>query len=235
MKNYLIPIILSLFAILAVAPSVEAQEGTYYTIRDLELWTSAKLKYKMNKKWSLGLEQQFRFKDNASVMDQYFTEMELKRDLGKHFSVSIGGRFIRNNDTQGKIQGYENHFRWYSNLAYQHDIKRFSLNYRLGYQAANELRVEDDTKRTVRLKVESTYNIKKWNFDPTLSVEIFNRLTASEGFYKMRFTLGTDYKIKNFGEIGIYYRMERELQGLYPKTTNIAGFTYQYTLKNKKK
>jgi len=220
---------------MATAPGAQAQEGTYYTVRDLELWTSAKFKYKMNKNWSLGVEQQFRFKDDASVVDKYFTEMDLKRDLGKHFSIGLGGRFIRNNDTQGKIQGFENHYRWNTDLGFTHDIHRFSMNYRLRYQAANEFRVEDDSKKTMRFKIESTYNIKKWSLDPTVSVEIFNQLTNSEGFNKLRFTIGTEYKMKSFGEIGVFYRMEKELQGIYPKTTNIAGFTYQYTFKNKKK
>ncbi|MBU2018912.1 MAG: DUF2490 domain-containing protein [Bacteroidetes bacterium] len=228
-------LVLQLIICLSFIEITAAQEGTYYTIRDLEVWSSAKFKYKMNKKWSIGLEEQLRLKDNASVVDQYFTELELKRDLGNHFSLAAGGRFIRDNDTRGNIQGFENHFRWYTDLAFDHKIERFSLQYRLRYQASNELKVEDISKKTLRFKVESEYNIKHWAFDPKLGVEIFNGLTDLEGFNKVRFNLGTEYKTKKFGEFGAFYRMEIELKGLYPKTTNIAGFSYQYTLKNKKK
>lgn len=233
MKKYIINAFALAFMGLMLIPDASAQDGEYYTVRDFEVWTAASLKYKINKKWSAGLEQQFRFKDDASTIDQYFTEAELKRKLGKHFSAALGGRYIRKNDTEGKIQGYENRFRWNVDLAYKHDIDRLSLKYRVRYQSRNEISVEDENKTTFRLKVASEYNIKKWAFDPKFSAELFNGLSDNEGFNRLRMTLGTEYKTKNLGEIGAFYRIERELTGIYPKTTNIAGFTYQYTLKRK--
>lgn len=47
--------------------------------------------------------------------------------------------------------------------------------------------------------------------------------------------IGTKYKTKSFGNIGAFYRIERELNVNYPKTTFILGVKYTYTLKNKKK
>ncbi len=218
---------------LAMIGTASAQDGEYYTVRDFEVWSAAKLKYKMNKDWSMGLEQQFRFKDNASTIDQYFTEFELKKGFGQHFSAAYGARFIRNNDTEGGKQGYENFFRWNADLGFKHDINRLTLKYRIRYQAKNELSIEDEKDRTIRFMAEVKYNIKNWKLDPQFSSEIFNNFSNDEGFNKLRFTLETDYKIKNIGELGVFYRMEHELIGLYPKTTHIAGFTYQYTLKSK--
>jgi hypothetical protein len=60
-------------------------------------------------------------------------------------------------------------------------------------------------------------------------------LNNSEGFYRMRFTVGTTYKFKKAGDLGAFYRIEKELQGDYRKTTNIIGVQYQYTLKRKNK
>lgn len=231
----LIRIFLIVFTALAIVPQAKAQDGNYYTVRDFEVWSAAKFKYKINKDWSIGLEQQLRLKDDASTIDQYFSELELKRNLGKHFTAAFAGRYIRNNDTKGGKQGYENHFRWNTDLAYDHDINRFNLKYRLRYQARNEMAVEDISQKTIRFKFESEYNIKKWQLDPVFSAEIFNGLTGNEGFNKIRFTLGTEYKTKKMGEISTFYRMEKELIGVYPKTTNILGIGYQYTLKNKKK
>lgn len=229
-KKWLTAIIL-----LATVGTANAQDGEYHTVRDFEVWTAAKLKYKMNKDWSVGLEQQFRFKDDASTIDQYFTEFEIKKGFGDHFSAAYGARFIRNNDTEGKIQGFENFFRWNADLAYNHDIDRLSLKYRVRFQAKNELGVEDERNTAIRLKVGSEYNFKKWAFDPKFDAEIFNGISNSEGFNKLRLTLGTEYKTQKMGEIGAFYRMELDLIGAYKKTTNIAGFSYQYTLKNKKK
>ena len=225
--------LLTLILIGTIAPAM-AQSGTSYTVRDFEVWTGAQLKYKLSDNWQVGLEQQQRLKDDASTVDAYFTELTLKRKLGDNFSVGFGSRYVRNNDTEGKIQGYENRFRWNADLGYKHSINDLSLKYRLRYQSRNEIGIEDEPKTVFRLKAGADYNINNWKFDPKIAAELFNGISTSEGFYKARFTLGTDYKTKKIGEFGVYYRMERELTGLYPKTTNIAGFSYAYTLKKKK-
>jgi hypothetical protein len=212
-----------------------AQDGNYFLVRDLEVWSAAKLKYKINKNWAIGLDQQFRFNDNASTIDNYFTELDIKRKLGKHFSTAMGARYIKNNDTQGSIQGYETFFRWNSDVAFKHKVKRFLLQYRVRYQAKNELVVEDESNKTFRFQFESEYNIKKSGITPQFSTEIFNDYGDHQGFNKIRFTLGTTYKLKTIGKITAFFRMEKELLTAYPVTTNIIGIAYQYTFKHKKK
>ena len=226
-------------AYVLAAPVASAQNGTYHTVRDLESWTSAKLKYKFSKKLDFGIEEQLRLKDDARTVDQYFTEITADYDITKHIGIGLGGRYIKQNDNVGKIQGYESHFRWNVDLAYKHKVERFALKYRIRYQNKDELQISeaqgDTAKRTVRLKVSADYNIKNWKLDPEVAAEVFNRLNNSEGLYRMRFTVGTTYKFKKAGELGAFYRIEKELQGDYPKTTNIIGVQYQYTLKRKKK
>ena len=56
------------------------------------------------------------------------------------------------------------------------------------------------------------------------------------GFDKLRLTVGTSYGLKKYGDISLFYRMERELMPTYvdyPKTTNIIGLNYTYTFKIK--
>lgn len=235
MNKELKHIIFLALTILFVLPNAQAQDGNYYTVRDLEVWSAAKLKYKINKDWAIGLEQQFRFNDNASTIDNYFTELGIKRDFGKHFSANFGARYIKNNDTEGKIQGYENFFRWNADFAYQHKIERFSLQYRLRYQAKNELAIEDESKKTFRFQFATEYNIKKSAFSPEFAAEIFNDFGDNKGFNNVRFTLGTTYNLKKIGKINAFFRIEKELVTAYPVTTNIIGLAYQYTIKYKKK
>lgn len=212
-----------------------AQDGEYHTIRDFETWTSATLNYKVNKKLKLSLNEQLRLKDNSSTIDAYFTQFTVKYDLIKGFNLGLGARYIRKNDDQGKVQGYENHFRWQTDLTYKHKLNRFTLKYRARYQNKDELGITTDSVKTnFRLKMSSTYNIKDWKLDPTLSGELFNGLSSNEGFNKFRLTLGTKYSTKNAGEFGLFYRMEKELIGENPKTTNIMGLKYAYTIKRKK-
>ena len=85
-----------------------AQDGTYHTIRDLEAWTAAEVSYKPSKKIKLSLQQQLRLKDDASNVDQYFTQFDLRYKLAKGLYLTPAVRFIRENDDEGKIHTSKN-------------------------------------------------------------------------------------------------------------------------------
>ncbi len=107
------------------------------------------------------------------------------------------------------------------------------------YQNKSELNIGDsnidDPKSTFRIKAEAAYNFKNWKFDPKFSTEIFRSLESGGTFDKIRFTLGTSYSLKKAGDIGLFYRIENELNTTLPKTTYIAGLKYTYTFKAYKK
>lgn len=205
---------------------------------DMETWTSVRLRYKASKKWSFELQEQFRLKENSSVTDQYFTQLTSKYKLTKKLALGLGLRYIKRNDNQGKIQGFEDHFRYHFDLSFKHSLDRFAFNHRLRYQNKNELGVSEEegdfAKKNIRLKTAVTYNVRKWKLDPKLSAEIFNKSHegGTNGFSKYRVTFGTSYDLKKAGEISLYYRMEKELNTSLPKKVDILGFNYTYTLNN---
>lgn len=209
-------------------------------VKDLESWTSIGLKYELNKKWSFKLEEQLRLDENISEISEYFTQLHAEYSISKNFDIGGALRYIRENDNKGNVQGYENHFRFHLDASYKHKLNDFSIKYRLRYQNKNELGVSTDdgdyAKQNMRFKTSVGYDIKKWKLDPEFSAEIFNHFEEGEdnSFSKYRLTLGTDYKIKNFGKITLFYRIEKELNVDIPEITNIIGLKYTYTLKNKK-
>lgn len=216
---------------------VFSQEDT----SDLASWNTIRIEYKLNKKWSFGLEEQLRLKNNISQIDEYFTELSASYKLFSNFKLGLGLRYIRENDTEGNIQGYENHFRFNIDATYKHKIDRIALSYRLRYQNKNELGFSYDegdyANQNLRLKTAIKYNIDNWPLDPKFSAEIFNRFQEDgekNGFTKYRLTLGTDYKIKNFGKLGLFYRYQKEINIDIPETLHIIGLKYTYTFKNKK-
>lgn len=206
--------------------------------RDLEAWSSIGIVYKANKKWSFELEEQLRLKENVSIIDGYFTEVTTTYQPNKKIGLSLGARYIKNNDTQGNIQGYENHFRFHMDAFYKHKLKDFSLKYRLRYQNKNELGVStadgDYPKQNIRFKTSFGYNIKNWKLDPEFSTEIFHLFEKNNtnGFNKYRINLGTSYKVKKIGKFGLYYQLEKEIMGNSPMSTDIIRFKYVYTFKN---
>ncbi|SFS38752.1 DUF2490 domain-containing protein [Lutibacter maritimus] len=212
---------------------------TYSQNSDLGNWTAIELEYKFNKKLSFGLEEQLRLKENISQIDEYFTEISTEYDLTKNFSIGAGARFIKENDNEGKIQGNENHFRFQLDAAYKHKIDQFSLKYRFRYQNKNELGISasegDYANQHIRLKTSIGYNIKKWKLDPEFSAELFNHFKKNEenGFDKFRLSIGTDYDLKKYGKINLYYQFEKELNTSNPSILNVIGLKYKYTFKNK--
>ena len=216
-----------------------SQQGEWIEVRDMETWSSVGFELDLNKKWSFSLEEQLRLKSNSTEVDSYFTEFGLFYKGFEHFEFGGNLRYQSINDNKGKIQGYETHFRYNLDVAYSHKIDRFKLKYRIRYQNRNEVGVDelagDYPISKWRLKAAVSYNIKKWKLDPTFSAELFRRSqeTTETEFDRVRMTLGTKYDLKKFGEIKGFYRIEKELNTTYPKTTHIWGLAYVYTLKIK--
>ncbi len=210
--------------------------------KDFEGWVSAEFDYKINKKWNLVLEEQIRFKNNASEIDRYFTQLEGAYEFAKKWTVGLGFRYIRINDNEGATQGYEDYTRIQLDLSNSFKIKklkRFSFKNRLRYQRRNQLGVGDAPdiypSSDFRLKSTIGYNIKNWKLDPKISGELFyhTETGAFNGFTKYRLAIGTDYKIKKRHRIALQYMIERETKVWDADLFNIVRLRYTYQFKKK--
>ena len=206
---------------------------------DLSLWSSIGINYSPTKKLDFELEQQLRLKENISETDKYFTQLSAEYEVFKNLKLGGGVRYIKENDNEGAVQGYENHFRFHLDASYKQSLNNFDIKYRVRYQNENELGVSNEegdyANQHIRFKTSIGYNIKKWKLDPEISAEIFNHFEKGDenGYDKYRLSIGTDYKFKKLGKIGIFYMFEKELNESIPETTNIIGLNYSYTIKNK--
>lgn len=230
----------------AVGSVAFAQDST--VVQDFELWTGVQLqKSFLDKKLDLGLTQEFRFHDNATSINNFFTEVELGYELFKNFRLDAGYRFIRNN----RSSGYRSEGRVFFDVNYKHKLDRLKLAYRFRYQNQSALGdvTDDDVYNKFRLRLRADYNIPNWKFDPYIKVEGFftqttnsinyiESITETErvaGFEKIRFTLGTSYDITKKIGVGAFYRYEREL-GSYPLYYNtprnyfIVGLNVKFEL-----
>jgi hypothetical protein len=202
-------------------------------LNDFNTWTVVQVKYERIKKWDFYLEGQLRLKENSSTIDTYFGEVGFEYKLPRNFDIGAGFRYIRDNDNQGNIQGYENHFRFNFDLSYKHDINRLRLKYRLRYQNRNELGRDDIANQRIRIKTTTVYNFRKWKLDPELSAEIFSRVEKNgdnNGFDKFRIGLGTSYNLKKIGKFSLFYFYENEFNVTNPELLNIIRFKYSYSI-----
>lgn len=201
---------------------------------DLEGWTSAELKFKVNKQWMFSVEEQLRMQNDVSEVDKHFTQLGFRYKTPRDLSFSGGYRWIRQNDTQGKIQGYESERRYQLAASYGHKLGRFSLGYRVQYQNKEEVGSEDpdNAVRHFRFRTRVRYNVRDWSLDPVFAAELYRSVgddTESE-FDKIRLTLGTDWGTWDGGEMGVFYRLEKELGVDSPQTTHILGLKFAHTL-----
>lgn len=222
MKNLLLLVLLAFSSIAYSQDSV--------LVRDFETWSGVSLKKSfLEKKLDFQLTQEFRLNSNSTHIDNYFTELTGEYEIFKGFEAGLGYRFIRNN----KKDGYVNEQRLNADLSYKHKLERLELGYRFRYQNRNEIGVSrdegDDPISKYRFRLKVGYNIKNWKLDPYLSSEVFYATEVSRvnyvpsiteeeniaGFQKLRFTLGTSYKLNDNFKLNGFYRFEREFK-TYP-------------------
>ena len=219
---------------LFLVQAIMAQEESNVLSKDFESWTSATFNYSLNTYWKVDLNQQLRLKENSSQVDVYFTQLGIRYKLNNNLFIAGGLRYIRENDNKGKIQGYENHFRWNGDLMYKLSIQGFSMKNRLRYQSKTELNVSDAIDRSAfRIKTGLSYNIKKTKFAPWLSSELFHDPNLENEINKIRYTIGISYFMKNIGKLSTFYRFEDKLSKISPKQTHIIGLKYEYSTKKR--
>lgn len=228
MRNYMpIKKLFAFSLFLLMSSAMFAQDSVL--VRDLETWSGVTLKKSfLDKKLDFALTQEFRFSDNSTYLNNYFTELTAGYEIFKGFEVGLGYRFIRNHRGDN---GYRNENRFNTDISYKHKIDRFTLDYRLRYQYRSILKAEDDEDpiQKYRFRLKLKYNIKNWKLDPYISSEVFyakevdrvnyvptiTEVNNISGFQKMRFTIGTDFKINKTFEVGGFYRIERDFK-TYP-------------------
>ncbi len=108
--------------------------------------------------------------------------------------------------------------RWYYNTfhemfpglpEYYLDEERFNddgtLNEDYSYMTDTKNPKSDHKLRT-RLAV--SYDIKSCPFEPFVEVEVYNKLDEDFAYDKVRYTVGTDYKINKKNKLKVYYRYQ---------------------------
>jgi len=195
-------------------------------VRDIEAWTGASFQKQLGNKVELALEQEFRIEHNISQLYEVFSGIEGKYALNDQWRFSLGYRFIRNKTNSGD---YESRYRINTDLAYRKQLNRLRISWRVRWQSRHD---KDETLNTnnIRNRIALKYNIRRFKYTPYFSGEIFYGYKKNSGsdFNKFRLTFGTERNLSNKSEIRGFYRIEKELNEIYPKTTYIIGLRYNF-------
>ena len=183
--------------------------------QDFQLWSKVGASYDLNKDFSLYLDQGFRARENASLLDVTFSNLSLKYDLIKKWSVAIGYRYITDFDLS---QNTSTSHRIYTDINYRKKKKRWLMKNRLRYQYQEE-------NFTLRDKVSLSYNIRKTPLEPFTAFELFFK---DSEFKKWRYTLGASYPFLKEFDIDAYYRIQQSFNTNNPKQLHILGLGIEY-------
>ena len=183
--------------------------------QDFQQWSKIGISYDLNKDLSVSLDQGLRFRENASLPDVTFSNLSLKYDLIKKWSVAIGYRYITDFDLSQNT--YTIH-RIYTDVNYRKKKKRWLMKNRLRHQFQEE-------NFTLRDKVSLSYNIRKTPLEPFTAFELFFK---DSEFKKWRFTLGASYPFLKEFDIDVYYRLQQSFNTNNPKQLHILGLGMEY-------
>lgn len=202
---------------------------------DFNTWTALDINYKISDKFKIQLEEQIRFYDKSTKLDEYFTQFSAFYKHSKQFKFSVGARYIANEDDLGKVTGTEQHYRIHYDASHQFKIGRYTFKNRIRYQRRNELGVTelqgDYINKYLRLKTYVKYNVKDCKLDPQFMVELFRHYQTGSlnGLTKRRFAVATNYKINKHNDVKISYVIERETKIWNPQTIHLLMVKYSYS------
>lgn len=129
-------------------------------------------------------------------------------------------------------------------LQYQHthDALTQEDKYRYNFAASDDpeaippLEVNSDAElkegkheTTLRSRLTAKWDIKKCKFTPFASVELFSRTDEWRGHDKLRYRLGTDYKIDKENKISVYYLFQDNHSSSSP-AGHAIGVGYSFEL-----
>lgn len=195
-----------------------------------KFWSSASYKYQARERVSFSFSQLYRLKEDFNAVDSYITELSSDYEVSKNLNFEIELRYYSKNDNKGKIQGFENLWRYRLALEKEIKLKPIKVIIRLAFQKRTSLDKQNDFKEYLRVRSAFEYSIKNWDWDPYFSVEIIEK-TSGDDLQKIRYGIGSSNKVKGSKwTVRYFYQIERFI----PKRKyHIFMLKYRYKQKAK--
>lgn len=150
----------------------------------------------------------------------------------KRLKINIGANYLLYND----LGTAEHRGRIIGALSYTEKIKNFKLSYRVRVQSTfyDELRGEHEfnPKTYLRNRLQLAYGFKQKSMEIYASTEFFLRLYQKGNYFvdNFRTIVGWNYKLNKGSHIGIFFRVDNEIQVKNPE--NMYYFGLRYGFKN---
>lgn len=242
-KNLLLPL-----ALLAVSVAASAQS-------DFGIWYGAGAEKKLGKKWTAGIEGEFRTRNNMRTADRWDVGVDVEYKIIKDLKASAGYDFLYDNNVE-KISrhadgGYNNwrpsywgtRHRVHVDLTGSIDVGRVKLSLRERWQYTyrpsksttrydfdnsewEETEVRGKGSNVLRSRLQVSWDIPHSKVSPYANAEMFNSWSLT----KTRYTVGMDWKVFKHHVVGLYYRYQdvRDNDEENEPDSHIIGVNYKF-------
>jgi long-subunit fatty acid transport protein len=210
---------------------------------DFGMWYELGAEKKLSQKWSMGLEGEFRTRNNTKTADRWSAGINAEYKITKGLKAAAGYMFLYDNNAEeltwknslpnkwtpsywgsrhrlflqlsGSIKTGNLSFslreRW--QYTYRPEAQDKKYNFKWNEDANDNAYISGYTmesvkgkgKNVLRSRLQVDYDIPRCKFEPFANVEMFN---DNGGIAKMRYQLGTDYKIKKRHVLSLTYRYQ---------------------------
>ena len=202
------------------------------TTRDIGIWASVGVDYKLNKKWKMSFIQEIRSFDTAIRLQKIITEFGLDYRINKQFKLGAGLRYGYNRKRD---------FEFTNDIRYNIDFKfrskltnRLKLNYRFRFQH-NYINLfttysDIEQKSKARNRIKFQYSLRTHTL--YFATELFREYAIYKrpSFNKLRISMGDQLntQLGNY-KYGLAY--ERELNGEHSLNFFFLKLNYTFNLK----
>jgi hypothetical protein len=199
--------------------------------KDFGVWYGGNVSHDLFKKVGLDLGLCLRTDQNASHIDQFFTDLGVGYKFNKYISLSASYRWILKDET------YKNYFsrhRFYSDLKLSYPIYNFkvSTRFRAQSQYKQYAKTGDDKLPDYygRIKAQVIYNWPFFPIDPYVSAEWFYPLNNNDVKYadQKRLAAGIEYKINKKQSVDAEFLFKREF---LPGVADMGIVSVSYNVK----
>ena len=206
--------------LLFIAAGYAGKANSQSVTNDFQTRTEVKLSFKPLDKLTLSLNPEVRWDESLQV-DKYMLESKISYEPVKGLSLGGSYRFIINPRTT-KSTEYLNRFALFT--SYKKKIERFEPSLRVKYTNYTE---ELSLGEFLRYRAKLEYDIKGSKITPMLSAEAFHELSGNQ-IYKMRYSLGAEYKINKKSSIGLGYMLDYYMTDYQNKHIIKVGYKYKF-------
>lgn len=242
---------IAMMAMVLLPVGVQAQND------DFGMWFSAGVTKKIDTRWNVGVEAEYRLRDDMKTSDRWSMGVDGSYKVLPWLKASAGYTLLYDNNEKksyyddpeedvdedtgepygyyGKVKRYAKYWgvrhRFNVSLAATYKIGRLDISLRERWQYTyrpaktasrayytydldgNETSYTEDYdektykgkgKNVLRSRLSLEYNIPRCKVDPFVSAEAYNAWSL----YKMRYTVGADWKIAKPHTLSFYYRYQ---------------------------